>query len=366
MQSLFEKLASNLVFAALIPSAFFVIILEIILTTILPPAFPNTLKSIFGQKETLTVVLTILISFTLFYGRELLYSLYRGMYLPKKLCKFEMNYLERKRAERTKSELGQFKECLNSTRNPGQDANELEDRLYSLNAAMVTNFPCCYLYDYEADKVTLDEGEIMPTQLGNILRSAEYSCKRYGIDSVTLWPRLLHVIPEKSYALIEEVNNQMFLVINFSFLSFILAVLCGGIAIFQAFQAGPPVPYLIICITGAVFSIIFYKLALPLARNYAQMYCGAFDLYRLRLLEHLGYPKPENSQDEMLLWVKLSQSLTVNELEGPLYYDYDVEKKPATPSANSKPIYRSGLARVLNRMADRVEHWLAEETEEAK
>lgn len=38
--------------------------------------------------------------------------------------------------------------------------------------------------------------EVMPTKVGNILKSSEsYAGTRYGMDGVAFWPRLYHVIP---------------------------------------------------------------------------------------------------------------------------------------------------------------------------
>jgi hypothetical protein len=46
------------------------------------------------------------------------------------------------------------------------------------------------------DDYPIDDHRVMPTALGNIIRSAEdYGYHRYGFDSIYLWPRLAAVLP---------------------------------------------------------------------------------------------------------------------------------------------------------------------------
>jgi hypothetical protein len=54
------------------------------------------------------------------------------------------------------------------------------------------------------------ETELMPTQLGNVLRSAENRAGgRYGLLTVVTWPRLYPLLPEKTAAIVDDQRDQL-------------------------------------------------------------------------------------------------------------------------------------------------------------
>src|SRR5437660_2707708 len=59
--------------------------------------------------------------------------------------------------------------------------------------------------------------DIMPMQLGNVLKAAElYPLKRYGLDAVLLWPRLEEVFPERFHDAFRDLEAGLFSMITFA------------------------------------------------------------------------------------------------------------------------------------------------------
>jgi hypothetical protein len=75
------------------------------------------------------------------------------------------------------------------------DAAALQ-RMQSSAAALLQGFP--------------SPERLMPTALGNVLRAAEDRPQRaYGLDGVTIWPRLFPLLPEAMKGLLADARNQM-------------------------------------------------------------------------------------------------------------------------------------------------------------
>lgn len=54
------------------------------------------------------------------------------------------------------------------------------------------------------------EGRLLPTALGNALRASEDSVgQRYGLESVVIWPRLFHLLPERFRAGMDDEVTQL-------------------------------------------------------------------------------------------------------------------------------------------------------------
>jgi hypothetical protein len=67
-------------------------------------------------------------------------------------------------------------------------------------------------------------GLILPTRLGNVIRSFEYySDREYGIDSQEIWPRLAAVIPEDYAVYVDDAKTIFDFMMNCSLLSLLLS-----------------------------------------------------------------------------------------------------------------------------------------------
>ena len=155
---------------------------------------------------------------------------------------------------------------------------------------------------------------ILPTRLGNVIRAFEfYPSVHYGIDGITLWPRLVAKIDKEYAALISDAKTSLDFMLNCTVLSTLIvaALLSTGLIY-------PTVRYswqtaLVWCLELAAFAVaarLFYIGAIGRAGAWGDVVKSAFDLYRLDLLKQLGYGHmPTSSSEERPLWEDISNRM---------------------------------------------------------
>lgn len=146
------------------------------------------------------------------------------------------------------------------------------------------------------------ESAVMPTHLGNILRSAEmYALERYGMDAVVLWPRLAPLLPKEFSESIANARMALDFMINLSGLATFLGITWG-----VYFALAQWWIFVVIALLILLLAWLMYSNALHAARAYGELIKTAFDLYRWNLLDafHLAYP--EKTEEEPELWEKIS------------------------------------------------------------
>jgi hypothetical protein len=148
---------------------------------------------------------------------------------------------------------------------------------------------------------------ILPTRLGNTIRSAElYPLFRYDIDSVLVWPRLYPLLPEPFTNLIADKKNLLDSCVIISFLGLVFAIF-GGFYLFFI----KPMWWLfpIVFFAGIFIWWIMYESAVQAAAGYGNVIRTAFDLYRGKLLNELGFEEIKNMDldNERRLWHKVVQ-----------------------------------------------------------
>lgn len=174
-----------------------------------------------------------------------------------------------------------------------------------------------------------------------------YPAMRYRIDAPSIWPRLSQIISDRDFQKIEEANNQLFFLVNSSFLALITSLSSAAAGLYQLFlwrqaiqhglSASNPQIYQetgVAYLGGFLLSLcvffMFYAASLPAARYYGTKYCVAFDLYRFNLLKELHLPLPLNNGDELdgdvlperFLWRKICEHITVGDENGQIYMEY--------------------------------------------
>jgi hypothetical protein len=178
---------------------------------------------------------------------------------------------------------------------------------------------------------------IMPTRLGNVIRSFEgYSLREYGIDSELLWPRLAAVIPQDYAASIDDTKTTFDFMINCSLLSALLSfcILIAGLVYPEPLVApAVAVWWLLKIVLLAVLSYSFYLLSINRAHSWGLLVKSVFDLYRWDLLKKLGYQQqPKQRKEERELWAEISRQATFGDRFDNRLLDY---REPAYPSVRS-------------------------------
>lgn len=330
-----EKMGSNFLVAAMVPSLTFTVACMVIFQSIINVEALLTNSGIYNLLglSLLLFIPTVIIGFTLTALNTYIIKLFEGyVFLP--------NYSNAKKAqlakakklickrELLKKKIGRLQKKKNSKNNE-EKLSILQSQYYSVAAEYDQSFPS-----------SMDH--ILPTQFGNILKaSEEYPSSRYGIDSVSFWPRLFHVIPSSYQKAIDEASNELSFLVNLSVLSFILSFLCFIAAFYSLLIVFTPLDHSEISLSNTIFfttanivsiasALFFHRASLFSVGTFGFMIRSAYDLFRLDLLKQLNLPLPENSTKEFHLWKNLGEFLILGNLS--LEFDplnYVLKKKQA-------------------------------------
>lgn len=159
-----------------------------------------------------------------------------------------------------------------------------------------------------------DEDLILPTRLGNAIRSFEhYPQKRYGMDAVALWPRLIAKIDKDYAAGVDGAKTSFDFMLNCSALSLLLGLLLLALGLLYPGHLNTARGAIVwVAEMAALWGLshLFYYLSVGRARFWGDMVRGAFDLYRWDLLKQLGYSSaPETPEAERELWQNISKRI---------------------------------------------------------
>jgi uncharacterized repeat protein (TIGR01451 family) len=177
---------------------------------------------------------------------------------------------------------------------------------------------------------------ILPTQLGNIIRSFErYPDIQYGIESITIWPRLIAVL-DAEYAALDAAKTSLSFMLNSSMLSggLSLVVLLLGLTYRPSAIL---LPTLLPALVLMLLARWFYSLSIRHAAQWGGLVKGAFDLYRWDLLRQLGYQHvPRSREQERETWSKIWQQIVFGDRQvghgrRQIRIDYEPTYVRATP-----------------------------------
>ena len=162
----------------------------------------------------------------------------------------------------------------------------LEERVQVAEDAVRTRFP--------------EEDRLLPTSLGNVLRSAEDRLGlRYGIDTVVIWPRLFRLLPDAVAKDIDDEMTQLDVSVRLAVTWFFTAL--GAISILVATDRAAlavnwewwTVP------TGLVLlSCLSYRGAIESALAHGSDIEVGLDLYRGRVTDAMRLPDPARLSEE--------------------------------------------------------------------
>lgn len=167
--------------------------------------------------------------------------------------------------------------------------------------------------------------EVMPTRLGNILKSAElYPNVRYKLDAVLVWPRLYNLFPESFVKTLVEAKSAMDFMLMISILGGAFGLVAG---IYLLVACAPWWLFLLCAWGGSAVAGMAYQGILGSARLYAEQIRTAFDLYRHELLKQMRLKLPDSLSDEKVVWDAVNQLLYRNNpWEHPEVWRYAGEK----------------------------------------
>ena len=144
---------------------------------------------------------------------------------------------------------------------------------------------------------------VMPTRLGNALRAAEDRAgRRYGLDTISAWPRLYPLLSERVTALVDDQRAQMDVAARFAAVLLVAAVVSAALLATHGW-------WLLVPAAALVLAWLSYRGACSAALAYGDGLEAAFDLHRLDLREHLHLPMPRTLEEERALNQELSKFL---------------------------------------------------------
>jgi hypothetical protein len=338
MDKYLERMGNNFLVAALIPSLAFVTLCAVIFGPIIPKGVVTRLESTFnplGQSWLLLLLGAVIIGFALSSLNTFIYKLFEGYMVLARVSIFRC--YQKCKAGKLRSNLKQKQEILavlRAKKASDSQMTDLEDQVYYIRSELDQRFP-------PSDQA------ILPTEFGNRFRAAEYyPASRYGIDSVRMWPRLVHVIPNSYYEKLDQSNNQLGFLVNCSVLALLFAGLCSMASIYQflyMFLAffGMPSPlyfapidvgayiyiqrviiYAVTAVIGLGGFLFFYQASLPIVSQYGNLIRSAYDLFRFDLLKALHMSLPKCHSEEYDLWCGISELMACGDPSGTLEFEY--------------------------------------------
>lgn len=186
-------------------------------------------------------------------------------------------------------------------------ATSAADRSFSEVAAYARRQACAQRTMQRAevmlDRYPGEDERILPTMLGNVMRSGEDSAgERYGLDSMTVYPRMY---PSLSRPIDAAMSRQLDLIDTTS-------ALCVTFVVAAAVSS-PLVARLdlwsLIPVLMALVAVLAYRAALRAAEGHSVLFATAFDLHRFDMLSQLHYRLPVTPQEEFRFNKRLSAFL---------------------------------------------------------
>jgi hypothetical protein len=341
LSSISSKFSTSLILGALLPTAVYTLLSIVLLIPLFPAGWSP--MQIANAIETLWIVLavtgiTILLSGVLFNLNIPIVRFYEGYpWRDSYLGKRRSEYYRMQFATLTNLHQG-LRTLIISMEKTGKCPSELPAiRLYWDRLGRRLN-----------SELPKREAAILPTRLGNVIASFEdYSYEQYGIDSITIWPRLAAKIDPPYAAAIEDSKTSFDFMLNSSLLSIILAfaLLLVGLTYFIPMVSRWSFTIWVgEIITICWLAYLSYLGAINRAMAWGTTVKAAFDLYRWELLKQLGYTSlPATMEDERRLWKIISQQIIYG--DQPLlrlaHYDRSQVGVHSYPPAQSLNITRS-------------------------
>ena len=176
---------------------------------------------------------------------------------------------------------------------------------------MVTQFPVREEEIAPAANVDPQDGLLLPTTFGNIIRAFElYPGEMYGFEATRGWSRLIGVIPKDYRDVIESAKAELDFLINLWVLSGIFLAEYLAFAWWEDRFASWLFPL------GAGLSLLVAsRLCLGAATRWGETVKGAFDIFLPDLRLQLCLKAPRNRDQEWEMWRRFSEAFLTRNRE---------------------------------------------------
>lgn len=203
----------------------------------------------------------------------------------------------------------------------------LTDKLASRKAHPATGFHAAWESIPSALKRYPASARMLPTRLGNALRSAEDTIgKQYGLDAITVAPHLTLIAPEAHLGYIQDTRQQMDTTVRLCVAAFAATIETTA----WLLTSGWP---LLIALVPYLLCYIGYRASVAAADDYMTIIRIAFDLNRFKLYESLHLEAPRNTAEERWNNEKLMKLIDQNHKVSVRYQ----HPPTATPAAGATP-----------------------------
>ncbi|KGS07666.1 MULTISPECIES: hypothetical protein [Burkholderia] len=136
------------------------------------------------------------------------------------------------------------------------------------------------------------EDRLLPTSLGNALRAAEdLATSRYGLDAVTVWPRLYPHIGEGLGRLVDSARNQLDVSVRLVPTFVVCALVSFGFLLRHGYWLLVPFGFVAMACLG-------YRAAVESAAAFGAVMNAAIDIHRFDMVKGLHFPMADNLASE--------------------------------------------------------------------
>ena len=138
----------------------------------------------------------------------------------------------------------------------------------------------------------LERDRLMPTRLGNVLRSAEDRAgQRYGLQTVTMWPLLYPSVSASLTEALDGLRDQLDVAVRLCVMLLVAAIVSAAMLATDGWWLGVPV-------AAVLLAWLAYRSAIRTGVAYGEAMGWAFDLHRFDMLTALHLPLPADMAQE--------------------------------------------------------------------
>jgi hypothetical protein len=153
--------------------------------------------------------------------------------------------------------------------------------------------------------------DLLPTRLGNVLRSAERQAgQRYGFSStIEMLPRIYPSISQSLSDFIGSARDDLDMACRMCAVLWMIALIAGCTLTADGAVAASAGAWLAVPVVAAAFGMFSYRAAIRCAGDYGKLIYYVFDLHRRDFIRAFGYIPPENPDDEKQLITDITKWL---------------------------------------------------------